>query len=115
MTTYLDPWVVYDALEYDPHPAQEEVLSCPARNRLVAAGRRFGKSDLGGHELVPEGLLTRALANMLRLEGKRRDELLRAGRHDDLHVGAAILESTRQFGTLIGGDAARDAEYDAHV
>ena len=32
-----------------------------------------------------------------------------------LHVGAAILESTRQFGTLVGGDAARDAEYDAHV
>ncbi len=49
-----------------------------------------------------------------RLERERSDELLRAGRHHDLHVGAAILESTRQFGALVGGNAARDAEHDAH-
>jgi len=40
--------------------------------------------------------------------------LLRAGRHDDLHFGAAILESTRQFGALVGGNSARDTEHDAH-
>lgn len=69
----LDPWIVYDELGYDPHPSQEEVLSCGARNRLVAAGRRFGKSDLGGHELVPEALLAKILANQLRLADKRRE------------------------------------------
>ena len=49
-----------------------------------------------------------------RLEGERSDELLRAGRHDDLHVGVAVLESTRQFGTFVGGNSARDTKHDAH-
>ena len=50
-----------------------------------------------------------------RLERERRDELLRAGGHHDLHLRATILQSAREFGALVGGDAARHAEQDAHV
>jgi len=64
---------VYDSLGWDPHGAQEEVVSCPVRNRVVSAGRRFGKSDIGGHELVPEALVTYDLQQMLKETGKRRD------------------------------------------
>jgi hypothetical protein len=73
MTAALDPWDVYEELGYDPHPAQQKVLESDARNRVVAAGRRFGKSDIGGHELVPEALLTHSMQHWLRGEGKRRE------------------------------------------
>lgn len=69
----LDVWEVYDALEWTPHPGQEQVVSEPARNRVVAAGRRFGKSDIGGHELVPEALFTFNQRSALKMEGKRRE------------------------------------------
>lgn len=39
---------------WEPHPLQEEVLLSRARNKVVAAGRRAGKSQVGGHKLVPE-------------------------------------------------------------
>jgi hypothetical protein len=49
-----------------------------------------------------------------RLERERCYELLRTGRHHHLHVGAAVLQPTGQFGALVGGDAAGDAEQDTH-
>lgn len=72
-TAALSVWDVYDALAYDPHPCQQKVLESTVRNRVVAAGRRFGKSDLGGHELVPEALATKEMAEVLKLTGKRRE------------------------------------------
>lgn len=44
-----------------------------SRHRVVSAGRRFGKSDLGGHELIPEALFTRPLETTLKEAGKRRE------------------------------------------
>lgn len=73
MSSALDVWDVYDKLAWEPHPCQEEVVSSGARNRVVAAGRRFGKSDIGGHELVPEALFTYNLRSSLALDGKRRE------------------------------------------
>jgi hypothetical protein len=34
---------------WDPHPAQEAIMTHPARFRLAAAGRRFGKSEMCAH------------------------------------------------------------------
>lgn len=84
----LDPWIVYDQLGYEPHSAQEKVLASPARNRVVAAGRRFGKSDIGGHELVPEALLTYGMQDALRAEGKRREFWI---------VGPEYSDSEKEF------------------
>ena len=81
------------------------ICAGPAR-QFDVAHRRFGRRipEVGAHRTARQ-----------RLERQRRDELLRAGRHDDLHVDVALLESAREFGAFIGGDAARDAEQDALV
>jgi hypothetical protein len=76
----------------------------PAR-QLDVSHRRLGRGipQIGAHRAAGE-----------RLKSKRRDELARAGRHDDLHVGAALLEAARELGALVCGDPTRDPEQDAH-
>jgi hypothetical protein len=71
----LNIWDVLDSPEiaWDPHAAQEEVVSSPARFKAVAAGRRFGKSDIGGHLLIPEFFLTYPQTATLLDTGKRRE------------------------------------------
>lgn len=73
MPTKLDPWKVYERLGWRPHKGQREVIGSTARHRVVSAGRRFGKSEIGGHELVPEALLTYDHKPRLEAEGKRRE------------------------------------------
>jgi len=71
----LSKWDILDSPEvgWEPHVAQEEVVASTARYRAVAAGRRFGKSDIGGHELIPEFFLTHGQQNELADSGKRRE------------------------------------------
>lgn len=58
---------------FDPHSGQLEVLEDDHRMQIVIAGRRFGKSFLGGNELLPEAALTRRMASTLKRDGKRRE------------------------------------------
>ena len=44
------------------------------------------------------------------LEHRGRDQLLGAARHDDAHLGALVAQAADEVGTLVGGDAASDAE-----
>lgn len=60
-------------LGWQPHPGQLEVINSKARFRVAAAGRRFGKSAIGGHKLVAEGIETRLVASHLKEIGKRRE------------------------------------------
>lgn len=39
-----------------PHPRQAEILASPARFRVLACGRRFGKTVYGQHRLIPPAL-----------------------------------------------------------
>lgn len=59
---------IWPALGYDPNPAQHDIHRDVARNRVVSAGRRTGKSTAGGHELTPE--VYRAYMNRKLLEDK---------------------------------------------
>ena len=68
-----DKWEVLDAIGWDPHAGQLAIAEDTTRNRVVSAGRRFGKSDVGGHELVPEALYTATQAGALRDAAKRRE------------------------------------------
>ena len=43
---------VWERIGYAPHSGQQTIHNSPARHRVVAAGRRFGKSQVGGHELT---------------------------------------------------------------
>ena len=45
-------------------------------------------------------------------ERDRSDELLARGRDDDLHLSPALDEPADDQAGFIGGDGARDAQYD---
>ena len=56
---------VWPALGYAPHRGQQRVHASPARHRVNAAGRRFGKSNIGGHELTVSAFESRIRKPML--------------------------------------------------
>jgi len=57
-----------DKLGFVPHPVQREVLLSPVRNQVLAGGRRVGKSQTGGHKLIPKAFS--AFGERSRLEDK---------------------------------------------
>lgn len=70
-----DKWGVLDSeiVAWDPHPGQLLVAENTARHRVVSAGRRFGKSNVGGYELVAEAMFTLSQKERLLHELKRRE------------------------------------------
>jgi hypothetical protein len=74
MPALLNPWAIYEhpLIAWDAHPAQEVVLESDARHKVWCAGRRTGKSELGGHVLLPEAIYTRSVAEEWRKKGKSR-------------------------------------------
>jgi hypothetical protein len=74
MPALLNPWAIYEhpLIAWDAHPAQEVVLESDARHKVWCAGRRTGKSELGGHVLLPEAIYTRSVADEWRKKGKSR-------------------------------------------
>lgn len=84
----LSKWDVFKRLGWRAHRAQREVLASPARIKVVSAGRRFGKSEIGGHELVPEALATFNYSELLRENGKRREFWI---------VGPEYSDSEKEF------------------
>lgn len=87
----LSKWDVFRLLEWRAHRLQREILSCPQRIRVVSAGRRLGKSEIGGHELVPEALATAPQEEMLKEAGKRREFWI---------VGPEYTDSEKEFRVL---------------
>jgi hypothetical protein len=71
----LNPWHVYEhpSVAWDPHDGQTQVLDSVARHRVWCAGRRTGKSEMGGHVLLPPALTTKAVASEWLKKGKRRE------------------------------------------
>lgn len=80
--------VLYDRLGWVPHPGQLEIIETRVRNRVTAAGRRFGKSEIGGHKLVHEALNTRLVKSRLDELGKRREFWI---------VGPGYTDSEKEF------------------
>jgi hypothetical protein len=75
----------------------------PARQLDMAHGGFGGRVEqVEVHRMAGEGL-----------QGQRGDEFAPALGHHHAHFGALILESAHQFGALVGGDAATDADDDA--
>lgn len=65
---------VFDSIGYSPHEVQRRIHAAKRENRfrLACAGRRTGKSTLGGHELLPYALAARSRPGLSRHE--RRSE-----------------------------------------
>lgn len=79
---------LYEQIGWEPHTGQREVICSVCRNRVVAAGRRFGKSEIGGHKLFQEALNTRLVKTMLEDLGKRREFWI---------VGPSYTDSEKEF------------------
>lgn len=88
MTAVLNKWDILDETGWVPHPKQIEIVSSNCRNRVVAAGRRFGKSDVGGHELIPEAMMTYSQKDWLLDQQKRREFWI---------VGPEYSDSEKEF------------------
>lgn len=64
---------IFRAVGYSPHRAQRPIHESSARNKVIAGGRRVGKSELGAGELDVEAVKARFMLNQLIDTGKRRE------------------------------------------
>lgn len=79
---------LYEKIGWTPHAGQRTVIESAARNRVVPAGRRFGKSEIGGHKLFQEALNTRLVKTRLEDMSKRREFWI---------VGPSYTDSEKEF------------------
>lgn len=79
---------LYEKIGWDPHSGQKIVIEAQQRQKVVAAGRRFGKSEIGGHKLFQEALNTRLVKSHLEDVGKRREFWI---------VGPSYTDSEKEF------------------
>lgn len=79
---------LYERIGWKPHDGQKKVICSFCRSKVVAAGRRFGKSEIGGHKLVQESLNTRLVKTKLEDLGKRREFWI---------VGPSYTDSEKEF------------------
>lgn len=99
----LDKWALLDRLAWDPHPGQLQVMESNARNRVVSAGRRWGKSAVGGHELLPYAFLAYARRNELHESMKRMEYWI---------VGPEYSDSEKEFRVLYNELSALKVPFD---
>lgn len=84
---------VFDSVGYNPHPGQLAVHKSNARMKVVPCGRRFGKSVIGGNELVIEALYTRLIYNQIR-KGTRREFWIVGPEYSDAEKEFRIVWNT---------------------
>lgn len=69
----LDQWELFKTVRFKPHPGQVRILADEHRFQVASCGRRFGKSEVGGHRLLPEAFLTFSQKEHLLDIRKRRE------------------------------------------
>lgn len=79
---------------WTPHAAQQEILYNRTRNQVVAFGRRAGKSQTGGHKLIPEFFRALMEADDLKARGLRREYWI---------VGPTYSDAEKEFRVLWEG------------
>lgn len=79
---------IFEASGYEPHEGQEPIHSNGCRHKVAACGRRFGKSVVGGNELVVECLYTHTQIPYLEDRGIRREFWI---------VGPEYSDSAKEF------------------
>jgi hypothetical protein len=94
---------IFNGIGYKPHAAQRQFHASHTRNRVLACGRRFGKSQTGGGELAIEAVRTKILVPELEDSGKRREFWI---------VGPEYTDSEKEFRVLYNGLKKMDAPFD---
>lgn len=64
---------IWSEVDWSPYALQEQVLRDRTRNKLFAAGRRAGKSQVGAHRLVPEAFRAYSQLDLLKRKSLRRE------------------------------------------
>lgn len=104
MVTYaVSPKRTFESFGYKPHSGQKTIHRSRARHRAAACGRRYGKTNVGGAELLLEVPKTKLLLPMLEDNGKRREFWI---------VGPEYTDSEKEFRWLYDHLKARDAPFD---
>jgi hypothetical protein len=93
----------WDATNWRPYPKQEQVMLDRARFRLVAAGRRAGKSQIGGHLLHPEAFRALGQQRMLEDLSQRREFWI---------VGPEYSDGEKEFRVFYDGMKRLGFEFD---
>lgn len=88
---------------WTPHPMQRDILLSRTRNKVVSAGRRFGKSQTGGHALVAEPQRAGLELDMLRKRGIRREYWI---------VGPEYSDAEKEFRVVWSALERLDFEFD---
>ena len=83
-----------DGLNWQPHAIQEEILEDATRNQVLAAGRRAGKSQTGGHKMLPRAFSAFAERSWLELMGIQRRYWI---------VGPEYSDSEKEFRVVFNG------------
>lgn len=91
------------ALKWQPHPVQAEVLRSSTRNRVMAGGRRVGKSQTGGHVLIPKAFEAFGRKDYLESEGIRDQYWI---------VGPEYSDAEKEFRVLYNGLRRLGVEFD---
>jgi hypothetical protein len=94
---------LWPILGYEPHPGQSAIHASTARHKVAACGRRFGKSYIGGHELVLEAVIARLMLPKLEATGQRREFWI---------IGPEYTDSEKEFRYLYNGLKRIDAPFD---
>lgn len=81
-------------LGWQPHGIQREILEDETRNQVLAGGRRVGKSQTGGHKLLPKAFSAYAERDYLTDVGQRRQYWI---------VGPEYSDSEKEFRVLYNG------------
>lgn len=85
---------LYSKIGWDPHEGQVRAINARSRNKIVAAGRRFGKSQIGGHKLIQECMNTRLVKTHLEEIKRRREFWI---------VGPSFADSEKEFRVMWDG------------
>lgn len=88
---YVDQNRLFREIRYVPHLGQAEILNDNTRFQVVSAGRRFGKSDVGGHKLLPEAFLAYYRRNELRERNKRMEFWITGPEYSDAEKEFRVL------------------------
>jgi hypothetical protein len=92
-----------DALGWKPHAIQQQILEDRTRFQVLAAGRRFGKSQTGGHKLLPKAFSAFAEKSTLESQGQQRRYWI---------VGPEYSDSEKEFRVLYNGLKRLDVPFD---
>lgn len=94
---------IWDMIDWVPYDLQREVLLNRARNKILAAGRRAGKSQVGAHRLTPEAFRAYGELDLLRRKGLRREFWI---------VGPEYSDAEKEFRVIYNALSRLDFAFD---